>query len=219
MAIALEAREIRVVREGRTIVDGASLAISRGEKVAIAGASGSGKSTFLRAIATLIPIHGGQVRLAGVDAIALPPTVFRTRVAYLPQAPPMLPGSVAENVAAGPALRGETIARERQIELLRAVGLDAGFLARAAGELSGGERQRVALARALANEPEVLLLDEPTAALDPDTALQVVDLVRDLATAGRSVVMVTHVAAHAAALDGRRYVFQAGKLVEGVEGV
>lgn len=218
MPCAIEARDLRVIREGRTIVDGASLAVSCGEKVAIAGASGSGKSTFLRAMATLIPIDGGQVRLDGVDAITLPPTVFRTRVAYLPQAPPMLPGTVADNVAAGPALRGETLALERQNELVRAVGLDEDFLDRAANELSGGERQRVALARALANEPTVLLLDEPTAALDPETAAQVIDLVRRLATAGRAVVMVTHIAAHAAALDGRRYVFQAGKLAADGDG-
>ncbi|MDI3285777.1 ABC transporter ATP-binding protein [Polyangium sp. 15x6] len=217
MPSAIEARDIRVIREGRTIVDGASLVVSFGEKIAIAGASGSGKSTFLRAMATLIPIDGGHVLLDGVDAIMLPPTVFRTRVAYLPQAPPMLPGSVADNVAAGPALRGETLAPERQIELLRAVGLDEAFLARSAAELSGGERQRVALARALANDPKVLLLDEPTAALDPETALQVIDLVRNLAIAGRSVVMVTHIAAHAEALAGKRYVFHAGKLFAGAE--
>ncbi|WP_170229264.1 ABC transporter ATP-binding protein [Polyangium fumosum] len=218
MPSALEARDIRVIREGRTLVDGASLVVSYGEKVAIAGPSGSGKSTFLRAMATLIPIDSGHVLLDGVDAIALPPTRFRTRIAYLPQAPPMLPGTVADNVAAGPALRGETLAPERQIELLRAVGLDEAFLTRGANELSGGERQRVALARALANEPKVLLLDEPTAALDPETALQVIELVRSMATAGRGVVMVTHIAAHAEALSGRRYVFQAGKLVAVAEG-
>jgi ABC-type multidrug transport system ATPase subunit len=124
----------------------------------------------------------------------------------------MLPGTVADNVAAGPALRGHVMTAARRIELLAAVGLGEGFLERAAGDLSGGERQRVALARALGNEPEVLLLDEPTAALDPDTAAQVIDLVRLLAGEGRSVVMVTHVAAHAEALGGSRYVFHEGRL-------
>ncbi len=218
MPCAIEARDIRVIHEGRTIVDNASLAVSGGETVAIAGASGSGKSTFLRAMATLIPIDSGQVLLNGVDAIALLPTIFRTRVAYLSQAPPMLPGTVADNLAVGPALRGKTLAPERLLELLRAVGLDEQFFSRGADELSGGERQRVALARALANEPDVLILDEPTAALDPETAMQVIDLVRSITSAGRSVVMVTHIAAHAEALGGRRYVFQAGKLLASAEG-
>jgi putative ABC transport system ATP-binding protein len=207
-----------VIREGRTIVDGASLAVERGEKVAIAGASGSGKSTFLRAVATLIPIDGGRVILDGADAHAIPPTVFRARVAFVPQQPPMLPGTVADNVGKGPALRGRPIALERQIELLCAVGLDEAFLERGARDLSGGERQRVALARALANEPEVLLLDEPTAALDPDTADQVIALARSLASAGLSVVMVTHIAAHAEALGGTRLVFHAGRLSRRPEG-
>jgi ABC-type multidrug transport system ATPase subunit len=209
---ALEARDIRVVRDGRTIVDGASLTVTPGEKTAIAGASGSGKSTFLRALATLIPIDGGRVALDGVDAADLPPTVFRARVAYVPQAPPMLPGTVAENVAAGPLLHGRALAEGRAAALIRAVGLPEAFLLRRAADLSGGERQRVALARALANEPEVLLLDEPTAALDPDTALGVVALARDLAAEGRGVVMVTHVVAHADALGGARYVFREGRL-------
>lgn len=217
MPSAIEARDIRVVREGRAIVDGASLAVAPGEKVAIAGASGSGKSTFLRAMATLIPVDGGRVILGGVDAAALPPTVFRTRVAYVPQTPPMLPGTVADNVAAGPALRGRAVTAERQAELIRAVGLAEGFLARAAEDLSGGERQRVALARALANDPEVLLLDEPTAALDPETALQVVELARSLAGEGRSVVMVTHIEAHAEALGGTRYVCREGRLLPRAE--
>src|SRR6185437_6715001 len=150
--------------------------------------------------ATLIPIDGGRVTLGGVDAADLPPTAYRARVAYVPQAPPMLPGTVADNLDAGPRLRGRALPEGRAAALIRAVGLPEAFLARRAEDLSGGERQRVALARALANDPEVLLLDEPTAALDPETALGVVALARDLAGEGRGVVMVTHVVAHAEAL-------------------
>jgi ABC-type lipoprotein export system ATPase subunit len=95
---------------------------------------------------------------------------------------------------------------------MASVQLPEQFLRREASTLSGGEKQRVALARALANESEVLLLDEPTAALDPDTGLRIVSLVRELSRAGRSVVMVTHDEGHARALGGTQYRCEAGRL-------
>ena len=147
-----------------------------GAIAAIEGASGSGKTTLLKAIATLIAVDGGRVLLEGVDAAAIAPTTFRRRVAYVPQQPPMLEGSVADNLATGPRLRGATLSGAASSALLERVGLPASFGARAARDLSGGERQRVALARALANEPVALLLDEPTAALDPAAAARVLDL-------------------------------------------
>jgi putative ABC transport system ATP-binding protein len=208
MSLALEARQIRVVRAGRALVDHVDLQVAPGERVSIDGPSGSGKSSLLRALATLLPLDGGSVWLGGVDAAALPPTVFRTRVAYVPQQPPMFDGTVADNVGIGPGLRGLTLAPDRVEALLRAVELP-GYGAREARTLSGGERQRVALARALANEPEVLLLDEPTAALDPATGVQMVALARAQTAA---VVMVTHVQAHADQLGGTRYTCEAGKL-------
>ena len=100
------------------------------------------------------------------------------------------------------------------VSLIAAVGLDQSFLAREARTLSGGEKQRVALARALANEPQLLLLDEPTAALDPDAGERIVALVRSLSQRGLTVVMVTHVEAHAQALGGRRYRCQGGAVTE-----
>src|SRR4051812_23050045 len=103
----LEARGVVVVREGRRILDGAALAVRAGEVVVVEGASGSGKTTLLRVMATLIPMDEGSLRLDGVDAAQLPPTVFRRRVAYVLQQPPMLEGSVLDNVATGPRLAGE----------------------------------------------------------------------------------------------------------------
>jgi ABC-type iron transport system FetAB ATPase subunit len=210
----LEARELVVLREGRRILDGASIRVRPGEAVAIQGPSGSGKSTLVRALATLIEPDAGTVLLDGQDAREIAPTWFRTRVAFLAQQPAMFAGTVRDNVGAGPALHGQSLDDHQAQELILAVGLDQSILPREARTLSGGEKQRVALARALANSPKVLLLDEPTAALDPDAGERVVALVRALSARGLSLVMVTHVEAHARALGGTRYRCERGRLAE-----
>jgi putative ABC transport system ATP-binding protein len=208
----LEARGLVVVREGRRIVDGASILVRPGEAVAIQGVSGSGKSTFARTLATLVEPDAGTVLLDGQDAREIEPTRFRTRVAFLAQQPAMFAGTVRENLGAGPALHGKSLDEGHAQELILAVGLDESILPREARTLSGGERQRVALARALANAPEALLLDEPTAALDPEAGERIVALLRALSARGLSVVMITHVEAHARALRGTRYRCDRGRL-------
>jgi putative ABC transport system ATP-binding protein len=211
-SVRLEARALVVMQGGRRVVDGASLLVHAGEVAAIEGASGSGKTTLLRALALLTEPHARAIFLEGTDARAIAPRAFRVRVAYVAQEPVMLDGTAADNVATGPRLRGVSLARADAIALLARAGLDASFADRVARDLSGGERQRVAIARALANEPSVLLLDEPTAALDPSAAAHVVQLVKDCAARGLAVVVVTHVEAHAAALGGTRYACEAGAL-------
>lgn len=208
----LEAEGIVVERHGRRLLDGVSLRLDAGEIASLEGASGSGKTTLLRALSTLLPIDAGRILLEGEDAATLPPTLYRRRVALVPQQPPMLEGSVADNIAIGPGLRGDVLHEAAIGALLDRVGLPAGFGARAARDLSGGERQRVALARALANAPVALLLDEPTAALDPVAATLVLELVRALAGEGLAVAVVTHVEAHARHLGGARYRCAAGRL-------
>jgi ABC-type multidrug transport system ATPase subunit len=209
----LEARDVRLSVGGRRILDGASFALGAREIAAIAGPSGSGKSTLLRVLSTLAEPDAGSVLLDGVDAWSIAPSVFRTRVAYVLQGSPMFEGTVADNVATGPRLRGSSLPGRAIDSALESVGL-AGFGARVARELSGGEKQRVALARALANEPAALLLDEPTSALDPASARQVLSVVRSLAEAGLAVAVVTHIAEHADALGGRRLVLEEGRLRE-----
>jgi putative ABC transport system ATP-binding protein len=208
----LEARGVVVSRGGRRILDGASLLVHAGEALAVQGPSGSGKSTLARVLSTLAEPDEGAVLLGGVDARTLPPAQFRRRVAFLAQQPAMFAGTVRDNLGAGPALRGEALGDERARELIAAVGLEEGMLAREAQSLSGGEKQRVALARALANGPEVLLLDEPTAALDPEAGEKIVALLRALRGRGVAIVMVTHVEAHADALGGARYRCEGGKV-------
>ena len=207
----LEARDVVVVRAGRRVLEGASFAVRCGEIVTLEGPSGCGKTTLLRVLGSLIDAEEGSVRLDGVDARTLPPRTYRTRVAYVSQEPPMLEGSVLENVSLGPRLRGATMREGAAAALLGRVGLE-GFGPRVARDLSGGEKQRVALARALANDPGVLLLDEPTSALDPAAAARVLELVRDVAATGLAVVVVTHTAEHAASLLGTRYRVEQGRV-------
>src|SRR5713226_2710198 len=213
MSATLQGRELVVLREGRRIVDGASILVRPGEAVAIQGPSGSGKSTLARALATLIEPDAGTVLLDGRDAREIAPTQYRSRVAFLAQQPAMFAGTVRDNLAAGPALHGKSLGEAEARELTLAVGLEESILPREAGTLSGGEKQRVALARALANAPQVLLLDEPTAALDPDAGERIIALLRALSGRGLSVIMVTHVEAHARGLNGTRYRCERGRIL------
>ena len=206
MTSTLEGRDLVVLRGGRRILDEATILVRPGEAVAIQGPSGSGKSTLVRVLATLLEADAGNVLLDGRDAREIAPSQFRTRIAFLAQQPAMFDGTVRDNLAAGPALHGDSLDDARARDLIAAVGLDDSLQLREARTLSGGEKQRVALARALANDPQVLLLDEPTAALDPEAGELIVALLRDLRARGLSVVMVTHVDAHARALGGTLYI-------------
>ena len=212
MTSTLEGRDLVVLRGGRRILDEATILVRPGEAVAIQGPSGSGKSTLVRVLATLLEADAGNVLLDGRDAREIAPSQFRTRIAFLAQQPAMFDGTVRDNLAAGPALHGDSLDDARARDLIAAVGLDDSLQLREARTLSGGEKQRVALARALANDPQVLLLDEPTAALDPEAGELIVALLRDLRARGLSVVMVTHVDAHARALGGTLYRCERGRL-------
>ncbi|MBP7095400.1 MAG: ABC transporter ATP-binding protein [Spirochaetia bacterium] len=171
--------------------------VRRGELVALLGANGSGKTTLLKALGGLVPLARGSVEFDGRPLSEDAPR--RARRVYVHQAPYLLAGSVFRNVAFGlraSARDGGRPAREelraRVADALGAVGL-AGFERRAARELSGGESQRVALARALVLEPELLLLDEPTAAADAASRPLVLDAVRaSRARSTLAVVFSTH---------------------------
>jgi ABC-type cobalamin/Fe3+-siderophores transport system ATPase subunit len=186
------------------VLDAVSLGVAAGSVTAIVGPSGSGKSSVLRCVVGLDRLDGGQVLLDGRDARELDPRTLRRRVALVTQFPVMLPGTVADNLAyaatagasggrgssgAGTAVTPDADVARRALER---AGLDAGFAARAAGELSGGERARVAVARALVHDPVALLLDEPTASLDPARAAGVEALMRELAELGLAVLVASH---------------------------
>jgi UDP-glucose/iron transport system ATP-binding protein len=184
-----------------------SLSIPSGS-TALLGPSGSGKSTVLRLLNRLADPDEGVVRFHGTDVRALDPLDLRRRVGLVPQLPAPVPGSVADNVMFGPRLHGDAVDPEPPVRL---AGLDASFLDRDASRLSVGEQQRVMLARALALEPEVLLLDEPTASLDADATAAVEDALRNLD--GMSLVLVTHDAGQADRLTERTIRLEEGRVL------
>ena len=198
-------------------VAGVDLTIAAGSFIALVGESGSGKSTLLRAINRLDEgaIRAGRVTIGGVDIAASPSTELRRRIGYVFQSIGLFPHmDVAANLAIGRRVRGETLADTQVAALLDQVGLPAEFARRMPRELSGGQAQRVGIARALAIAPEILLLDEPFAALDPVTRDSLGKTVRALHEANSlTTILVTHDMAEAMLLADRVIVLAAGKIV------
>jgi putative ABC transport system ATP-binding protein len=190
------------------ILEGADLRVAAGERVAVVGPSGSGKSSLIAVAAGLERPTAGQVRLFGQDLSLLDEDgrarLRRGRVALVFQNFHLLPNMTAqENVAAPMEIAGRKAAHETAKAWLDRVGLSA-RRDHYPHQLSGGEQQRTALARALAVEPELLFADEPTGNLDQATAAQVADLMLTLiADSGAALVLVTHDPALAARLDRR----------------
>jgi tungstate transport system ATP-binding protein len=193
----------------RRVVDVEALDIERGEILCLVGPSGSGKSTLLRLLNFLEPPTAGTILFDGQPVPPDPPLDLLRRVTTVFQRPILLNRSVRDNVAYGLRLRGLSL-DGRVDEALDRVGLTA-FAHQPARKLSGGELQRAALARALVLDPEVLLLDEPTANLDPYNVGLIESIVRaQNRERGTTVVLVTH-----NVFQARRLASQAGLLLEG----
>jgi len=199
----------------KTIIRDVSLTVERGEVVAILGSSGAGKSTFLRAIAGLVPVVTGRIFLDGTD-LAHTPTHKRD-IGMMFQEHALFPHlDVGQNIAFGLKLaKVEKTKREARVsELLNVVGLD-GFENRPIASLSGGERQRVALARTLAPSPRLLLLDEPMGSLDRVLRDRLVpELGEILRSLELAALYVTHDYAEAFALAHRIAVMDDGNIVQ-----
>src|SRR5918996_2803036 len=179
------------------VLSGVNLTVERGSATVIAGPSGSGKSTMLRCINGLEPIDAGEVRFEGaaVDYSGKSLSRLRAEIGMVFQQFNLFPHmTVLQNVVLGP-VKGKGVSREqatgRARELLERVGIPEKADEYPA-DLSGGQQQRVAIARALAMDPKLMLFDEPTSALDPELVGEVLDVMRDLAREGMTMVVVTH---------------------------
>jgi polar amino acid transport system ATP-binding protein len=193
----LEIRDLHKSYGQHPVLTGVSLEVERHEVVCLIGASGSGKSTLLRCINALEPVDSGEIRVDGdvVTGRGVDVNALRRNVGIIFQAYNLFPHmSVLDNVTLAPTLIagvGRDEAQSRAMELLRRVGMDAKSHAYP-DSLSGGQQQRVAIVRALAMNPQVLLLDEVTAALDPELVGDVLRIVRELADDGLTMLLATH---------------------------
>jgi putative ABC transport system ATP-binding protein len=200
-------------------LSGICFELHAGDRLAIIGPSGAGKTVLLRALAMLDPVEEGTIRLRGraIAHEAIP--TYRSEVAYLHQRPALLDGSVATNLEHPYSLevhRTKRFDRDRIVDLLGELRRDEAFLDRSSRDLSGGEAQIVALLRAIQLDPAVLLLDEPTASLDPGAARAIEGLIGrwlEEDSGGRAVVWVSHDMEQARRVSTRSLAMRSGRLV------
>ncbi len=216
----LEARHLGRRRPGGTgwLLEDVSLAVYPGERVVLTGPSGSGKTLLLRALALLDPLDAGEVAWRGERVGPDQTPAYRCKVLYLHQRATLIDRTVDEALKRPFALRAHrdrTFDGPRIVEFLRRVGRDESFLGKAVRDLSGGETQIAALLRALQLDPEVLLLDEPTAAADATTSRAIEDLLLEWcndAANGRALVWVSHDPEQNGRVGRRGLCIEAGRL-------
>lgn len=220
MSALLELEDVTVVVQGRTLCEGVCLTLEASEICALAGPSGSGKSSLLRVVLGLTAPSLGTVRLRGIEVsrdgrVLVPPDERRLAVVFQELA--LFPHlSVHGNLAFGLDARG-VAAEDREVRVRDALAQVelGGYERRWPTTLSGGERQRVAIARALVLEPDLVLFDEPLASLDVALKAEMLDLLRDaLAQKKTAALYVTHDAREAARLGARIAVLEAGRITQ-----
>ena len=215
----LAVEDVRVTLGGTRALDGVSLELNAGELLGLVGPNGAGKSTLLRAVTDVVSFEGGGIEIGGRSLASTPRSELARRVAVvqqLPEAPAAM--RVADLVLLGRhphlGLLGRESARDHAIafDAMHRAGCEQ-FAGRALGTLSGGERRRVFIARALAQQPSLLLLDEPTANLDPQAQGEIFALLRQLVADGAGVLVVVHDLTLAAAYCERVVLLDGGRVV------
>jgi polar amino acid transport system ATP-binding protein len=217
--LVVEARRIHKHFGALHVLKGVDLLLAERELVFVIGPSGSGKSTLLRCVNALVPINSGSIRVEGqeVNDPKLDKLALRRKVGMVFQQYNLFPHRTAlENIMMAPIHvlkhdRAEVEARARSLMLKVRLDEKEGFYP---GELSGGQQQRVAIARSLAMQPEAMLFDEVTAALDPETVKEVLVTIRDLAEEGMTCIIVTHEMGFAREVADRIYFTDRGVVVE-----
>jgi polar amino acid transport system ATP-binding protein len=215
----LSLRGVRKSFGTTTVLDGIDLDVAVGDVVTLIGASGSGKSTLLRCLNLLEQVDDGSIDFDGVDIAepGLDPDPVRRRIGMIFQSFNLFPHmSVTDNVAIGPRkVLGVPKAQARRDGLAMLTRLGLAERADAyPDQLSGGQQQRVAIARSLAMNPDVMLLDEITSALDPELVGEVLDVVRGLKAAGMTMLFATHEMAFAREISDRVCFLHKGRILE-----
>ncbi|MET4002750.1 MULTISPECIES: amino acid ABC transporter ATP-binding protein [Arthrobacter] len=215
----LQIRDLHKSYGSLEILKGVTLDVARHEVVCLIGASGSGKSTLLRCINALEPIDSGTILVNGdqVTGLGVDLNALRRNVGIVFQSYNLFPHmSVLKNITLAPTMVGgvsKEAAEQRALELLEKIGLrnKAGSFPDA---LSGGQQQRVAIVRAMAMDPQVLLLDEITAALDPELVGDVLEMIRELAVDGLTMLLATHEMGFAREVASQVCFLHQGKILE-----
>jgi len=215
----LELRDVHKSFGALEVLKGVSMTVYKGEVVCIIGPSGSGKSTLIRCINALNDIQAGSITVQGIEVNSpnLDKLALRKKVGMVFQQYNLFPHKTAlENVMMAPVLvlkkdRAQVEAQSRAlIRKVRLQGKEDSY----PGELSGGQQQRVAIARSLAMEPDIMLFDEVTAALDPETVKEVLVTIKELAAEGMTCCLVTHEMGFAREVADRIYFTDGGRIVE-----
>ena len=204
----------------QTVLDGIDLDLGRGETMTVLGRSGTGKSVLLKLIVGLQKPDAGSIHIGGQEIVDVPLerlNEIRKKLGFLFQHAALYDSLTVEENVAFPLARHTDLPdaerRQRAAELLSRVGLE-GDRAKMPSDISGGMKKRVGLARALALDPEIMLLDEPTAGLDPITAAEIIELIGELGKAGeRSAIVVTHDLRSVEALADRVALLKEGSIV------
>jgi putative ABC transport system ATP-binding protein len=204
VCVAIE--DVSLTRGGRRVLTDVCADVSRARVTALVGPSGAGKTSLLRCVNRLEAPDRGRVLLDDVDVASLEPASLRKRVGMIFQIPVLFEGGVRANLSYGL----EKVSDDALVEALEIVGLSGDFIERSSAALSVGQAQRVCMARALVRQPEVLLMDEPTASLDRNAAGRIEDLIGEIVDRGVTVAIVTHDLAQA-----RRVARRAVLLVDG----
>ncbi len=209
----IQVRDLSFEVDGQLILSNIDLEVYQGDRLAVFGPSGAGKSTLIRLLNRLDEPTSGTVLVDGRDYREIPPQRLRRRMGMVMQQPHLFPGTVADNLRFGPEADGKTLSDEDIEVLLAGVDLE-GFADRNVSRLSGGEAQRVNLARTLANQPQVLLLDEPTSSLDSAAKKEVEETILSVIENQRvTCLLVTHDWDQARRLAERVALLEKGELV------
>jgi ABC-type polar amino acid transport system ATPase subunit len=215
----VELHQVKKSFGDNVVLNDVNLAVERGSAIVIAGPSGSGKSTMLRCVNGLEPVDSGEVRFDGapVDYSGKALSRLRADIGMVFQQFNLFPHmTVRDNVVLGP-VKSKRVSREEARERARRLLERVGIPEKAdeyPADLSGGQQQRVAIARALAMEPKLMLFDEPTSALDPEMIREVLDVMRQLARDGMTMLVVTHEMGFAREVCDRIVFIDEGEIVE-----